>query len=102
MFVCMFLYVTRLLCRRNGLYLGEVVSIGYAINDAKPTVLQRIPGDSEEGILNAFKDVIKRPDLIYVGHNIRGFDLPFLWRRGIINNTHLDLPVFEISPKKGI
>lgn len=82
---------------------GEVISISYAIDDGDVKNLFRFPGDKEADMLEAFyQDLIKDTGLRkitkWVGHNIVGFDLPFLHKRFILN----DVPIpsgMPINPK---
>lgn len=70
---------------------GEILAIGYAFDDATPAVLIRseaIP--SEADLLTVFEHVVeaamaKRGSMrpVWVGHNIRSFDLPWLWRKAL-------------------
>lgn len=86
--------------------LGEIVCIGWAINEDEPQSVQRELGQSERDMLCAFFDAVMKslgeridgtsitPD-VWVGHNITGFDLRFIWQRCIINKFKppIKLPV---------
>jgi DNA polymerase elongation subunit (family B) len=73
--------------------LGSIICIGYAINDGAVDVLK---GASESYILTDFFAVceeatqlhytggIANNPPLYVGHNIIGFDLRFIWQRAVI------------------
>lgn len=80
---------------------GEIVTIGFAINDGLVVTLQRTDSISEKAILQEFFDRLKdfagecnvtarmfRP--LFVGHNLIEFDLRFVVQRSIILgiNTH--------------
>lgn len=73
---------------------GHVCCIGYAIDDAEPVTIT-IPGDDYEfnelRIISMFYDVLRdqynanehmRP--VFIGHNIIGFDLRFLYQRSAV------------------
>lgn len=69
---------------------GQVITIGYRTKDprtGKPFYLIHGPGESEVDLLvdfwALFRDTVKRSGKL-VGHNIKGFDLPFLIRRSWI------------------
>lgn len=74
--------------------LGEIICIGYAVGDQEPEVVYRDLGGSEAGLLLRFFDAVNsayesnnfRPP-IWIGHNLIGFDLRFIWQRAVINNV---------------
>lgn len=74
---------------------GSVCVIGYAIDDGAVTT---IIADNEADALSAFFDDTLRGPIVspieWVGHNVLGFDLPFLWKRTVINriNVHNFIP----------
>lgn len=80
----------------DGLY-GEIFCIGFAIDDAEPDVFYRMPEDSEAELLTSFFEKLvsskKTRSLKWIGHNILGFDLRFIWQRCVINRIK---PPFEI------
>lgn len=60
---------------------GQIICIGYAINDGDAQVLF---DTSEEQLMMLFDDVIsKYPYGILVGHNLLRFDIPWLYHRSI-------------------
>ena len=74
--------------------LGEIISIAWAENDEPVRVLCRGPEDSEmseaEMIAAFFSDIVKNaPNRLsgaqWVGHNHAGFDMPFLYKRCVVN-----------------
>ena len=75
---------------------GEILAIGYAWNDEEPEVLYRGPAmPTEEDLLRAFERAVEarmhklgnmRP--IWIGHNVRAFDLPWLWRKALKYRLH--------------
>lgn len=79
---------------------GEIVCIGMAIDDSDPVVFYRTPDDhvvSEERLLMDFFDSIYSPhvgETIVVGHNVKDFDLRFLFQRSVINGVR---PSFDLG-----
>lgn len=74
---------------------GRVVCVGYAINDKPTDVLS----GSEKEILEKFWDIAANTD-IFVGHNIRDFDLPFLLQRSTVLGVRPSWILFEEPGKK--
>lgn len=79
----------------DGTY-GQVAAIGYAIEDGETIVLTAhdLSPRAEFELLDEFFGAMSlagsvshgtRPAL--VGHNLIGFDLPFLWRRAVIRSV---------------
>lgn len=73
--------------------LGEVVVIGWAIDDGPPEVRWRdLDGDESAVIFDALSTIRKQVDdgpgqyrsPCWIGHYITGFDLRFLWQRCVI------------------
>lgn len=84
---------------------GSIIAIGIATDDSDPRVLIRVPSaDSDKNLLEAFYQAVHdllteaslargddpdraifTPEPWWVGHNITGFDLPFLWKRAVIH-----------------
>lgn len=58
---------------------GRLVCIGYALND-KPA--EALSGD-ERDQLRKFWEIVANVDL-FIGHNVRDFDLPFIMQRSMI------------------
>lgn len=76
---------------------GHVCTIGWAFNDG-PVRVEHAEGTGEEpDILAAFFKALPARDAVLVGHNIAGFDIPFLLQRGVI--LGLDLPSDWIFPR---
>ena len=61
---------------------GRVLCFTYAINDDAPVC---ITGDELSILAGALEVMIYNPTNLYVGHNIAGFDLPFLRQRCWVN-----------------
>lgn len=80
----------------NGAF-GELICIGWALKDFPTDVVYRKLGDSEAVLIRTFLATIKEQltnrSPYWIGHNITGFDLRFLWQRCVINNI---CPPFKI------
>lgn len=68
---------------------GAICVIGYAFNDDP---VKTVICDIESAGINAFISDIhaateahNNGGIEYIGHNVIGFDLPFLWKRAVIN-----------------
>lgn len=81
----------------NGLY-GSIACICYAINDSAVRGVSLLDGDEAHMLRLFFTDIGNVVRLAYhggetytqpvfCGHNIAGFDLPFIKHRAIINNV---------------
>lgn len=91
----------------NGGY-GELLTIGFAVNDGPVIVLARadVP-DGEQMLLDMFAIALadnaraQAPDhgdwwgvrACWIGHNIEDFDLRFLWQRSRVLGVHLPFPL---------
>jgi len=68
---------------------GELIVLGWAINDDPPQCVYRdYKTESERDLLEAFYDAIHvhftagyHSQVLWIGHNILSFDLPFIWHR---------------------
>lgn len=87
---------------------GSICCIGWAIDDEEPRTL----AGGEEYVLFGFFSVLSeeiefryqggsmdRP-VTFIGHNISGFDLRFLWQRAIINSIKLPAPLIAAVKAK--
>lgn len=76
--------------------LGEVVCIGWAVDDGHVQSIYRNLGESEADMLAEFYELL-RGDLTkppaYIGHNVLAFDLRFLFHRSVINGVNPHLPL---------
>jgi predicted PolB exonuclease-like 3'-5' exonuclease len=74
---------------------GEIITFGMAIDDNDPQAIQRTDRISEKELLEGVNEIFKGFDYapVWVGHNICGFDLRYLWKRFVVNNIR---PVFKI------
>jgi predicted PolB exonuclease-like 3'-5' exonuclease len=72
--------------------MGQIVCISYAVDDSKPfSVYSSSWKDDEVKVISAFYDAVssrydpsrnQRP--VFIGHNIIGFDLRFLFQRSVM------------------
>lgn len=71
----------------NGL--GQICAIGCAIDDGPVRVELAVQPHDEVPLLRWFYDLIEAcgHSVMFVGHNMLGFDLPFLWKRSIIHGV---------------
>lgn len=82
------------------------ISIGSLVFQEKQWIfrLKSIHDDDEKILLNNFLSILQRfesknKELLFCGHNIKEFDLPFLCRRMVINKIALP-PLLQLSNKK--
>lgn len=78
--------------KRAGIYaeFGKIICIsaGYFLKheNTYQFKLKSFSGDDEYKLLESFSDSIKKKkDLVFAGHNIKEFDIPYLCRRMLIN-----------------
>lgn len=66
---------------------GEIITFGYARDDDEPHAIQRDDGSTEADLLNTVNNVFESLDYqpVWIGHNICGFDLRYLWKRFVVN-----------------
>jgi len=84
---------------------GEVVVIGFALDDEDATAIYRDPDSGPEGerrLLENFWSMIEE-ELVFspkwIGHRILSFDLRFLWRRSVILRVPMGRPLpFGAAP----
>lgn len=82
-----------------------VIAIGYIRTDENNKWELRIKAlldKEEENLLNQFRDLVEKFDqneLIFCGHNIKEFDLPYICRRMIVNKINLPI-CLNLSGKK--
>jgi len=89
---------------------GEIINIGYKINDGELSMLSRKQGDPEAPMLKAFFDLLADnlilkggsiPKVQWIGHNLIKFDLPFLFKRCVINNINPGITI-PIDARHGL
>lgn len=81
---------------------GEIVCIGWAINDDPALCLYRDYRTQSEAVLlaNWFAYITAMPATL-VGHNALGFDLRFLFQRAVINRVKPSFPLQQDSRYTG-
>lgn len=86
----------------DGTY-GQLFCIGFAFDDEDPRVMA-VPSldlEGERTLLEKFWECFDIPtkQVTWVGHNVLGFDLPFLWKRHAVQNIgpSLRLP-YNVGP----
>ena len=76
---------------------GKIVCICLLVDDGKTIVEESIADVNEQNILTQFWDLVYAGD-VFIGHNILGFDLPFIrqrsWILGIRPSRRIDLRRF--------
>ena len=75
---------------------GQICCISYKINN-QPT--KSVYGEDEKSLLKEFCKIIEDPKIRIAGYNIKGFDIPFIIRRLIINSLSIP-PCLMILGKK--
>ena len=79
----------------SGLY-GSIACICYAVDDGEVHTVSVYGGDEEEMLIDFYEHIVQLTSIeahhgmvmspvTFVGHNIIGFDLPFIKHRSIIN-----------------
>ena len=67
---------------------GEIICIGWALNDELPQSLIRGVGESEAHLLQSFYSLIDKGQVWQIiGHNVLAFDARFLFHRSVINRV---------------
>lgn len=88
----------------NGTF-GELLCIGFAVNDGPVTVLLRT--ESEAGLIDEFsRELVAQAGTsaeddgqfwpiraTWIGHNIEDFDLRFLWQRACVHGIKFGFPL---------
>jgi predicted PolB exonuclease-like 3'-5' exonuclease len=81
---------------------GQVFCIGFAVDDepAQVITVRALDGASEKELLERFWSHFSIPTMpvTWVGHNVLGFDLPFLWKRHVIRGVK---PLFPLPYNVG-
>lgn len=83
---------------------GEIVCIGYAVEDEPVQVIHRAISQGEGELLHAFNQAVSEAladrnetshQITYIGHNISGFDLPFMFKRFVVNSIKPRARLFQ-------
>jgi len=82
---------------------GQILCIGYAIDDeaagiihGDPTSPKGFEGASEKGMLEEFWKIATSAKQL-IGHNLVAFDIPFLWKRSVLNGVKPTLNLADSS-----
>ncbi len=76
---------------------GHVCTIGWAINDGHVQVEHAEDVGEEHDIIAAFFRGLPRSGVTLVGHNVLGFDIPFLLKRAVV--LGVELPPASTMPR---
>ena len=80
---------------------GQIVSSAIMVVSSRGEIISKdVFYDKETDIGIIEKTIENLKDRIIITWNGKGFDLPFLWKRSIINNTPLDFRFFNSMTKK--
>lgn len=68
---------------------GELLVFGFAVDVDEQASFYRAIDGSEGDLLQNIYDALAKigPKPLWIGHNITGFDLRFLWQRSVINGV---------------
>ena len=81
---------------------GEIIAFGYALEDKEAAVWHRNADISEAELLNEintylFSKIDYKP--VWVGHNVCGYDLRYLWKRFIVNGIRPNIKIpYDANP----
>lgn len=76
---------------------GHVCTIGWAFNNGDVHVEHAETVSDEREVMTAFFKALPKNDVVMVGHNITGFDIPFLLKRAVI--LGVELPSDYVMPR---
>ena len=76
---------------------GHVCTIGWAFNNEPVRVEHAETLGEEAEIISAFFKSLPKRDVVLVGHNILGFDIPFLLKRAVV--LGVELPSDYVMPR---
>lgn len=76
---------------------GHCCTIGWAFNDNDVHVEHAETVGEEAEIMRAFFKALPKNDVVMVGHNVLGFDIPFLLKRAVI--LGVELPSDYVMPR---
>ena len=81
--------------------MGEIITFGWAVDDEEPQSIQRVDLISENHLLHTVNGVFAELNMppLWVGHNICGFDLRYLWKRFIVNGIRPNIKIpYDAKP----
>ncbi len=77
--------------------MGEIICIGYSVNDEPAKCVSRTLEEPESELLSEFMTELSiindGSGFMWIGHNHTGFDLRFIYQRCVINNV---MPLIKI------
>ncbi|MCK4792502.1 MAG: ribonuclease H-like domain-containing protein [Desulfobacteraceae bacterium] len=80
---------------------GEIITFGYAIDDGPVKAVGRTDDTTEKSLLlgiNLIFEELKMPP-VWIGHNICGFDLRYLWKRFVVNGIKPNIKIpYDAKP----
>lgn len=86
---------------------GKIVCISVGLMNAEWVIVTKsyYSADDEKSIIKEFYDMLekakeKNGEIKLCGHNIKSFDIPFLYRRSIINGIKPPHPMIDITGEK--
>ncbi len=83
---------------------GEIIAFGFAVDDNETGCFYREEDMNERDLLsnvNLFFGDLQMPP-IWIGHNICGFDLRYLWKRFIVNGIKPNIKIpYDAKPWNG-
>lgn len=81
--------------------MGEIITFGFAIDDGEPETIYRDDSMTEAQLLEEINEIL--PPLLrkngtpippmWIGHNICGYDLRFLWKRFVVNGIRPEVKI---------
>lgn len=95
----------------DGAY-GRIIVIGYAAEDGDPVALHGSEADILTAFFGAISDASRMSyqgttgraeterSVIFIGHNVVGFDLRFLWQRAVINRVKMPTVLLKACKAK--
>ena len=71
---------------------GEIIVIGFAIEDGEVFDVRRMTDETEQFMLARFWKILDNllganNSIVWIGHNVASFDIPFLYNRCMINKV---------------
>lgn len=80
---------------------GELIVFGFSLSETERDAFSRPLESSEGDLLQNIYDELAMvgPKPLWIGHNITGFDLRFLWQRSVINGVKPSIAIpYDAKP----
>jgi len=79
---------------------GELLCFGFEIEGEQLSFYREIDGSEADLLQNIYDGLSKLgPKPLWIGHNITGFDLRFLWQRSVINGVKPSIEIpYDAKP----